>query len=50
MEAESDDSDRPTNGTKRTGERFDWNSLERKRRRRGGHTKEGPMGHSVATR
>ncbi|KZS11104.1 Uncharacterized protein APZ42_023827 [Daphnia magna] len=51
VDAESDDcnSDRLTNGTKRTGERFDWNSLMRKRRRRGGLTKEGPAGQSAAT-
>ncbi|KAI9558219.1 hypothetical protein GHT06_014972 [Daphnia sinensis] len=50
VDAEWDDcdSDRLTNGTKRTGERFDWNSLMRKRRRRGGLTKEGPAGQSVA--
>lgn len=45
IEAESNnkDAERLVNGAKRTGERFDWNSLMRKRRRRGGHTKEAGM-------
>jgi hypothetical protein len=49
VEAIDCNSDRIVNGTKRTGERFDWNSLLRKRRRRGGLTKEGPVGHVAKT-
>ncbi|EFX78473.1 hypothetical protein DAPPUDRAFT_225438 [Daphnia pulex] len=49
VEASDCNSDRIVNGTKRTGERFDWNSLLRKRRRRGGLTKEGPVGHVATT-
>lgn len=42
--SDADNRDRDPVATKRTGERFDWNSLTRKRRRRGGQTKEGTVG------
>lgn len=51
VQAESSDSDSEqlVSSTKRIGERFDWNSLMRKRRRRGGLTKEGPEAINITT-